>query len=89
MYMCDGVEYATVTLIGNFQGQGTTHKFVPLLQIALATNLVISLVVGLAAVFFTDPIFHLFTSHSELIEAIKIYILWIPVVERARELLIF
>ncbi|MEG4810825.1 guanitoxin biosynthesis MATE family efflux transporter GntT [Microcoleus sp. F8-D1] len=80
MYMCDGVEYATVTLIGNFQGQGTTHKFVPLLLVALATNLAIGLVVGLAAVFFPDPIFHLFTSHSELIESIKTYILWIPVV---------
>ena len=80
MYMCDGVEYATVTLIGNFQGQGATHKFVPLLQIALGTNLVIGLVVGLAAVFFPDPIFHMFTSHSELIEAIKIYIPWVLLV---------
>jgi len=80
MYMCDGVEYATVTLTGNFQAQGATHKFVPLLQIALGTNLVIGLVVGLAAVFFPDPIFHMFTSHSELIEAIKIYIPWVLLV---------
>jgi MATE family multidrug resistance protein len=80
MYMCDGVEYATVTLTGNFQAQGATHKFVPLLQIALGTNLVIGLVVGLAAVFFPDPIFHMFTSHSELIETIKIYIPWVLLV---------
>jgi MATE family multidrug resistance protein len=78
--MCDGVEYATVTLIGNFKGQGAIHKYVPLLQIGLGTNLMISLVVGLAAVFFPDPIFHMFTSHSELIEAIKIYIPWVLLV---------
>ncbi|GAX45737.1 MATE efflux family protein [Tolypothrix sp. NIES-4075] len=80
MYMCDGVEYATVTLTGNFQGQEARHKFVPLLQIALATNLAIALVVGLAAIFFPDPIFHIFTNHSELIEAIKVYIPWIILV---------
>lgn len=80
MYMCDGVEYATVTLIGNFQGQGAKHKFVPLLQIALGTNLAIALVVGVAAVFFPDPIFNLFTNHSELIEAIRVYIPWVLLV---------
>ncbi len=80
MYMCDGVEYATATLTGNFQGQGATDKFVPLLQIALGTNLVIGLVVGLAAVFFPDPIFHIFTSHSELVEAIRVYIPWVILV---------
>ncbi|MEB3180627.1 MAG: guanitoxin biosynthesis MATE family efflux transporter GntT [Nostocaceae cyanobacterium] len=80
MYMCDGVEYATTTLTGNFQGQGETHKLVPLLQIALGTNLVIALVVGLAAVFFPDPIFNMFTNHSELIEAIKVYIPWVLLV---------
>jgi multidrug resistance protein, MATE family len=80
MYMCDGVEYATVTLIGNFKGQGAIHKYVPLLQIGLGTNLMISLVVGLAAVFFPDQIFHLFTNHSELIETIKIYIPWVLLV---------
>jgi multidrug resistance protein, MATE family len=76
MYMCDGVEYATVTLTGNFQGQGATQKFAPLLQVALGTNLIIGLGVGLVAVFFPDPIFHLFTNHSELIEAVKAYLPW-------------
>ncbi|MDB9521280.1 guanitoxin biosynthesis MATE family efflux transporter GntT, partial [Dolichospermum circinale CS-1225] len=80
MYMCDGVEYATTTLTGNFQSQGETHKLVPLLQIALATNLVIGLVVGLAAVFFPDPIFNIFTNHSELVEAIRVYIPWVLLV---------
>ncbi len=80
MYMCDGVEYATATLIGNFQGQGATHKFVPLLQVALGTNLVIGLVVGLVAVFFHDSIFHIFTSHSELVEAIRVYVPWVLLV---------
>ena len=80
MYMCDGVEYATVTLTGNFQGQKATDKFVPLLQIALATNLVIALVVGLVAIFFTNPILYIFTNHSELIEAIKVYIPWVILV---------
>ncbi|GAB1544380.1 guanitoxin biosynthesis MATE family efflux transporter GntT [Scytonema sp. NUACC21] len=80
MYMCDGVEYATVTLIGNFQGQGAKDKFVPLLQIALGTNLAIALVVGMAAVFFPDPIFNLFTNHSELVEAIRVYIPWVLLV---------
>jgi MATE family multidrug resistance protein len=80
MYMCDGVEYATTTLTGNFQSQGQTHKLVPLLQIALGTNLVIGLVVGLAAVFFPDPIFNIFTNHSELVEAIRVYIPWVLLV---------
>lgn len=77
MYMCDGVEYATVSLIGNFKGQGATQKFVPLLQIALGINLVIGSVVGLVTVFFPDPLFHLFTNHSELIEPAKMYLPWV------------
>jgi MATE family multidrug resistance protein len=80
MYMCDGVEYATATFIGQFQGQGATDKFVPLLQIALGTNLVIGVVVGLAAVVGVEPLFHVFTSHGELIESAKVYIDWIPLV---------
>jgi MATE family multidrug resistance protein len=80
MYMCDGVQYATVAFIGNFQGQKARDKFVPLLQIALATNLVIALVVGLVTIFFPTPIFYIFTNHSELIEAIKVYIPWVILV---------
>lgn len=80
MYMCDGVESAILTLSGNFKGQGAKHKFVPLLQIAFATNLVIALVIGLAALSFPDQIFQIFTNHSELIEAIKIYIPWVLLV---------
>ncbi len=73
MYMCNGIEYATTALTGNFKGQGATHKFVPLLQTALGTNLMISLAIGLSAVFFPGSIFHLFTNHSELIESISVY----------------
>ena len=80
MYMCDGVEYATVTLTGNFQGQGATHKFVPLLQIALGINLAIALTFGLAAILFPENIFNVFTNHSELIGAIQVYIPWITLV---------
>ena len=80
MYMCDGIEYATVTLMGNFKGQGARHKFVPLLQIALGINLAIALVFGLAAILFPEPIFYIFTDHSELIEAIKVYLPWLILV---------
>ncbi|MBD2542861.1 MULTISPECIES: MATE family efflux transporter [Planktothricoides] len=76
MYMCDGVEYATVSLIGQFEGQGASHKFIPLLQIALATNLVIALIISLVAGFFPAPIIHLFTNHSELIDTTKTYLPW-------------
>jgi MATE family multidrug resistance protein len=50
------------------------------LQIALGTNLVIGVVVGLAAVVGVEPLFHVFTSHGELIESAKVYIDWIPLV---------
>lgn len=80
MYMCDGVEYATVTLTGNFQGQEAKHKFVPLLQIALVINLAITLVIGLLAILFPDPIFQIFTNHAELIATIKVYIPWVILV---------
>lgn len=80
MYMCDGIEYATVTLTGNFQGQGAKHKFVPLLQIAIAINLVIALVFGLVAILFPESIFNIFTNHSALIAAIKVYLPWLILV---------
>ena len=80
MYMCDGVEYATATLAGNFKGQESSHKFMPLLQVALATNLIISLIIGVVTVLFPYSIFHLFTNHTELIDAIKTYIPWILMV---------
>ncbi len=77
MYMCDGIEYATTSLAGNFKGQGTPNKFLPLLQIALATNVAIGSVIGLAVILFPNTIFHIFTNHSELIDSIRVYIPWI------------
>ncbi len=74
MYMCNGIQYATTSFIGNFQGEGATQKFLPLLQMALATNVIIGLVIGFIAFFFPDQIFHLFTNHSELIESIRVYL---------------
>lgn len=80
MYMCDGVEYATVTLTGHFQGQGVTHKFIPLLQIALAINLGIALTFGFITIIIPETIFNLFTNHSQLIGEIKVYLPWITLV---------
>lgn len=54
--------------------------FVPLLQIGLGINLAIALVFGLAAILFPEPIFNIFTNHSELIGEIKVYLPWIILV---------
>ncbi|MGK7958414.1 MAG: MATE family efflux transporter [Crocosphaera sp.] len=77
MYMCDGVEYATTSLTGNFKGEGATQKFLPLLQTALATNVIMALAISLTAFLCPNPIFGLFTNHSELIESISVYLPWI------------
>lgn len=74
IYICNGIQYATISFIGNFKGEGATQKFLPLLQMALGTNVFIGLVIGFIVFFFPNQIFHLFTNHSELIESLRIYL---------------
>ncbi|MEC4817017.1 MAG: guanitoxin biosynthesis MATE family efflux transporter GntT, partial [Scytonema sp. PMC 1069.18] len=76
-FFCQGVGFATETLVGNFKGKKAQEQFLPLLQIALSTNLVIGLTFSVVSILFTESIFGLFTNHADIIAEITIYVPWL------------
>jgi MATE family multidrug resistance protein len=75
-----GVGLSTAALTGTFKGEQTTHKYLPLLQIAIGTSLSIGLTCAGLCVLSPQTIFGLLTNHSEIIELIKTYVPWLLVV---------
>ncbi|MFN5592832.1 MAG: guanitoxin biosynthesis MATE family efflux transporter GntT [Aphanizomenon sp.] len=76
----NGVGISTAALTGTFKGEQTTHKYLPLLQIAIGTSLSIGLTCAGLCVLSPQTIFGLLTNHSEIIELIRTYVPWLLVV---------
>ena len=75
-----GVGLSTAALTGTSKGEKATHKYLPLLQIAIGTSLSIGLTCAGLCVLFPQTIFGFLTNHSEIIESIKTYVPWLLVV---------
>ncbi len=80
IYIFEGVGYATTTLSGNFKGKEANHQFFPLLQIAVGTSLLIGQLFAGMSLLFPDTFFGLLTNHTEVTEAIKVYVPWLVLV---------
>jgi len=76
-FFFEGIAFATETLSGCFKGQGEEHRFKPLLQVVVGTQMLMGLIFAGAPVLFPQTIFGLLTNHTEVIEPIKIYVFWL------------
>ncbi len=76
-FFFEGIAFATETLSGSFKGQGEEHRFKPLLQVVVGTQMLLGLIFAGVSVLFPQTIFGLLTNHNEVIEPIKIYVIWL------------
>ncbi len=76
-YFIDGIAFATESIAGNLQGQGAKEGLLPLLKLAGGVSLLAGL--SFAAIFslFTQSLFGLLTTHSEVIQQIDPYVWWL------------
>lgn len=77
VYLTDGLVFATETLSGNFKGQKSSEKFLPLLRVAVISSLVLALTIAIICVLFPQTIFSIFTDKSEINTQIHVYIWWL------------
>lgn len=76
-YFIDGIAFATESIAGNLQGQGRKDELMPLVKLAGGSSLLAGL--GFAAAFylFTQPLFSLLTNHTEVVDRVENYVLWL------------
>ncbi|HBB35824.1 MAG TPA: MATE family efflux transporter [Cyanobacteria bacterium UBA9273] len=77
VYFIDGLAFATESLAGIFRGQGTNKLLVQLLRTSGVTSLVVGLTFALVFWLFPHPLFGLLTNHTELIDKIDNYVIWL------------
>lgn len=77
MSFLGGVGASTQVLIGNFEGKNANERIIPLVQVAIGTNLPVALTIAGAFVLFPQTLFGLLTSHAEITEQIGIYVPWL------------
>ncbi len=73
----EGIGFATETLAGQFKGQGEDERLRPLVITSLVNSLVIGISFALLSILFPQTILQLFTNHTEVIDEISFYLLWL------------
>lgn len=76
-YFIDGIAFATESIAGNLQGQGSKHQLIPLLKLAGSSSLVAGLSFALVFCLFPQSLFGLLTNHSEVVEQVGNYVWWL------------
>ncbi|HEY9700316.1 MAG TPA: guanitoxin biosynthesis MATE family efflux transporter GntT [Trichocoleus sp.] len=76
-YFIDGLAYATESLIGIFQGEGSKEKFLPLLGLSGATSLLIGFGLALSCAIAPHQVFGLLTYHQQVLSGLSRVVLWL------------
>jgi len=76
-FTVQGVGMTSQTLIGNFKGKGELEKILPVLRVAVATGLAISLAFALSTALLPNTVFQLLTNHSDVSQAMQRYTGWL------------
>ena len=77
LYLFDGIEFATETLIGNSKGKEESQLLLPVLQIAVLSNFLVGVIGAGVCFLFPQTIFEILTNHEEVTEQIQIYLPWL------------
>ena len=76
-YFIDGIAFATESLAGSLRGQNNNRQLLPLIKLAGGTSLLVGLSLSVVFWLIPQPLFGLLTSHSEVIENIRNYVVWL------------
>ncbi|NEO97850.1 MAG: MATE family efflux transporter [Symploca sp. SIO2E9] len=76
-HFIDGLAFATESLAGSFQGQGANQELAPLARLSGGISLSLGIIFALVFVLFTNPLFGLLTNHSNVVDQIDNYVLWL------------
>jgi MATE family multidrug resistance protein len=77
MYANDGMALAAEALGGTFKGAGKIDDLRPLVNLAVITSLLMALTFSTVTVVFPETVFGLLTDHTEVIETVKTYVIWL------------
>lgn len=73
----EGIGLAAETLAGNFAGQGKQDRLPYLAGITVGTGVFLAVMFAGVSILFPNLVFRVLTDHWEIIDEIKIYILWL------------
>lgn len=76
-YFIDGIAFATESYAGMFHGSGDRTKLIALAELAGSISVGLGLAIALGFALFPQPLFHLLTSHSSVVETIAQYAWWL------------
>jgi MATE family multidrug resistance protein len=76
-YFIDGLAFATESLAGIFRGKGTSGELMRLLRIGGVTSLLFGVIFPTAFILIPQPLFKLFTNHTEIIAQLSSYVPWL------------
>ena len=76
-YFIDGIAFATESIAGSLRGQQNNHQLLSLIKLAGLTSLLVGLSLSVVFGLIPKPLFGLLTNHSEVIEYINNYVIWL------------
>ena len=76
-YFIDGIAFATESIAGSLRGQKHNHQLLPLIKLAGGTSLIVGLSLSVVFGFMPESLFGLLTNHSEVINYINNYVMWL------------
>ncbi|MFN6470378.1 MAG: guanitoxin biosynthesis MATE family efflux transporter GntT [Nostoc sp. SerVER01] len=77
VYLTNGLGFATETLSGNYKGQESKDKFIPLLRVSVTSSLIVGLSVSAICTLFPRTVFSILTNHTEITDTINTYSWWL------------
>ncbi|VEP11349.1 MATE efflux family protein [Hyella patelloides LEGE 07179] len=76
-YFIDGIAFATESIAGNIKGQKNSQLLLPLVKLAIASSIIIGLIMAGVFAFFSQSLFSILTNHTEIIQHLNNYVFWL------------
>lgn len=76
-YFIDGLAFATESFAGIFRGRGESDRLIALIRLAGGVSLGLGLTFALGFALLPLPLFGLLTNHTNVLEQVKQFVLWL------------
>lgn len=76
-YFIDGLAFATESFAGIFRGQGASDRLIALVRLAGGVSLGLGIAFALGFALFPIPLFGLLTNHTDVLEQVEHFVLWL------------
>jgi MATE family multidrug resistance protein len=77
VYLIDGLAFATESLTGILQGQGTRNGLMSIIKLSGSSSLAAGTAFAAVFALFPTPLFTLLTNHQEVLQQVAIYAVWL------------